>query len=115
MMSGTDPPEDGAPSLSFSDDFLRIVRSTTSCSFDKFTIRVDMFRTIVPALANVEPAVLGLKLRRTELDRLVRSLELFRLPSSAFARSSPSRDIPDGLTFENLTLLLLLLCPVGVP
>jgi hypothetical protein len=99
----------------FTEDFRLIVLSTTSCSFDKLTIRVDIFRTIVPALCNVDPAAaLGLRLRRIELDRLIPSLRLL-LPASACPRSSPSRDIPVGVTFENLTLLVLLaLFPVGV-
>ena len=89
------------------EDLRRIVLSTTSCSFDKLTIRVDIFLTIVPALANAEPASPGLKLRRVELDLHMSPDPL--LPSSACTKSSPNRAMPEGLTFENLTLRLLLL------
>jgi hypothetical protein len=82
-----------------------------------------MFLTIVPALARVLPAAFGLRLLLSELDLLISvdplplplPLPLRLLPSSTFAKSSPNLDIPEGLAFENLTLLLLsLLLPVGV-
>jgi hypothetical protein len=102
----------------FTELFRRIVLSTTSCSFDKLTIRVDMFLTIVPALCSVDPAPdPGLRLLRIELERLMPSSLLLLIPASACARSSPRRDIPvEGVIVENRTLrvLLPLFPPVGV-
>lgn len=108
---------DASDPLDGTEDFRLSVRSTTSASLLKLTIRVDMFRTIVPALCNVDPAALGESDLRIEPEVRVPSLEA--VPNSAIARSSPSLDPRVGVKcVENLTLRDRLLRfsdrPVGV-
>ena len=59
----------GASGLAgLTEDLLRRVRETTSCSLLRLTIRWDMLRTIVPARCRVALAVLTDKERCKELD-----------------------------------------------
>lgn len=86
------------------EDFRLSVRSTTSCSLLRLTIRVDMLRTIVPALCSVDPAALGESDLRMEPDLRTPSLDV-RVPVSACDKSSPNLELRVGVRcVENRTL-----------